>query len=132
MLTSYPLPPYPYILTLTSLSLHLNSNDSSLVELCDKDIEEIGQQYFDSIPKIVHSRPSMHSAHELLVEDVGEVCIDTCVFVYSCVLIVLSDSILKIVHSRPSMHSVHELLVEDVGEVCIDVCVLHRYLCTCL
>ena len=39
--------------------------------MTEKDIEEVGQQYFDTIPKSENNRPVQQNV-ELLLEDLGE------------------------------------------------------------
>jgi hypothetical protein len=45
--------------------------DGTLVDVSDRDVEEIGLQYFNSIPKMEHNKSSKNYA-DLLVEDVGD------------------------------------------------------------
>jgi hypothetical protein len=51
--------------------LQFHRIDGTLVDVSDRDVEEIGLQYFNSIPKMEHNKSSKNYA-DLLVEDVGD------------------------------------------------------------
>jgi hypothetical protein len=106
----------------------LFSKDSSLVELCDKDIEDIGQQYICiSVYMYIYIYIYIHICIYIYMYIYIPIYIYIYIYIdiYICIHIYIYiyilgqqyfDSIPKIERSRPSMHSAHELLVEDVGE----------------